>query len=73
MPIVPRHRIAPGLPLLDSEKAIELNDAAYLRSYLLFRPVFQYYVDIGANPHISDSAVFGFRSKVDFWPGRLAA
>jgi hypothetical protein len=45
---------------------MELNYAAYLRSYLLFQPVFQYYVGVGANPHLSDSAVFGFRSKVDF-------
>jgi len=58
--------IAPGLPLLGSEKAIELNYAAYIRPYLLFQPVFQYYDDVGANPHIPNAAVFGFRVKVDF-------
>ena len=58
--------ITPGLPLLGSEKAIELNYAAYIRPYLLFQPVFQYYDDVGANPHIPNAAVFGFRVKVDF-------
>jgi porin len=58
--------ISPGLPLLGSEKAIELNYAAYIRPYLLFEPVFQYYDDVGANSHIPNAAVFGFRVKVDF-------
>lgn len=58
--------IAPGLPLLGSEKAIEFNYAAYIRPYLLFQPVFQYYIDVGANSQIPDAAVFGFRIKVDF-------
>jgi porin len=58
--------ISPGLPLLGSEKAIELNYAAYIRPYLLFQPVFQYYDDVGANSHIPNAAVFGFRAKVDF-------
>jgi len=26
----------------------------------------QYYDDVGANPHIPNAAVFGFRVKVDF-------
>ncbi len=58
--------ITPGLPLLGSEKAIELNYAAWIRPYLLFQPVFQYYDDVGANSHIPNAAVFGFRVKVDF-------
>jgi hypothetical protein len=57
--------IPPGLPLLGSEKAIELNYAANIRPYLLFQPVFQYYDDVGANSHIPNAAVFGFRVKVD--------
>jgi carbohydrate-selective porin OprB len=57
--------IAPSFPLLGSEKAIELNYAAYLRPYLLFQPVFQYYDAVGANSHIPNAAVFGFRIKVD--------
>jgi porin len=58
--------IPPGLPLLGSEKAIELNYAAYLHPFLLFQPVFQYYDDVGANSHIPNAVVFGFRVKVDF-------
>jgi carbohydrate-selective porin OprB len=58
--------IAPGLPLLGSEKAIELNYAAYIRTYLLLQPVFQYYDEVGANAHIPNAAVFGFRFKVGF-------
>jgi len=55
-----------GMPLLGSEKAIELNYAAQLKPYLLFQPVFQYYWDVGANSHIPDAAVLGFRVKVNF-------
>jgi len=58
--------ITPGLPLLGSEKAIELNYAAWVRPYLLFQPVFQYYDDVGANSHIPNAVVLGFRVKVDF-------
>jgi porin len=55
-----------GMPLLGSEKAIELNYAAYVRSYFLLQPVFQYYVDVGGNSRIPNAAVFGFRTKVTF-------
>jgi porin len=55
-----------GMPRLGSEKAIELNYAAQLRTYLLFQPVFQYYWDVGANSRIPNAAVLGFRVKVDF-------
>jgi len=55
-----------GMPLLGSERAIELNYAAQLKPYLLFQPVFQYYWDVGGNSHIPNAAVLGFRVKVDF-------
>lgn len=58
--------ITPGLPLLGSEKAYELNYAAWIRPYLLFQPTFQYYDDVGANSHIPNAVVLGFRVKVDF-------
>lgn len=55
-----------GLPALGSEKALELNYALWLRPYLLWQPVFQYYWDVGGNSHIPNAAIFGFRVKVDF-------
>jgi porin len=58
--------ITPGFPLLGSEKAYELNYAAWIRPYLLFQPTFQYYDDVGANSHIPNAVVLGFRVKVDF-------
>jgi porin len=58
--------IPPGLPALGSEKALDLNYALWLRPYLLWQPVFQYYWDVGANSRIPNAAIFGFRVKVDF-------
>jgi porin len=58
--------IPPGLPLLGSEKAFETNYALQVRPYFLVQPVFQYYVDVGANSHIPNAAVLGFRVKVTF-------
>jgi|SRR5277367_1315560 len=55
-----------GAPLLGSEKAIEVNYSAEVRPYILFQPVFQYYVDVGANSRIPNAAVLGFRVKVTF-------
>jgi porin len=55
-----------GLPALGAEKAIELNYAAQITPYILFQPVFQYYVDVGANSRIPNAAVFGFRTKINF-------
>jgi porin len=55
-----------GVPLLGSEKAMELNYAAQIKPYLLWQPVFQYYWDVGGNSHIPNAAIFGFRIKVDF-------
>jgi porin len=58
--------IPPGAPALGTEKAIELNYAANIRPYFLVQPVFQYYVDPGANSRVANAAVFGFRTKVTF-------
>jgi carbohydrate-selective porin OprB len=55
-----------GLPILGSEKAIELNYALQIRPYFLWQPVFQYYWDVGGDSRIPNAAVFGFRVKVDF-------
>ena len=53
-------------PMLGSEKAIELNYAAYLKPYLMCQPVFQYYWDVGGNSRVPNAAVLGFRVIVDF-------
>jgi carbohydrate-selective porin OprB len=52
--------------MLGSEKAIELNYAAYLKPYLMCQPVFQYYWDVGGNSRVPDAAVMGFRAIIDF-------
>jgi len=54
------------VPMLGSEKAIELNYAAYLKPYLMCQPVFQYYWDVGGNSRVPDPAVMGFRVIIDF-------
>lgn len=53
-------------PMLGSEKAIELNYAAYLKSYLMCQPVFQYYWDVSGNSRVPDAAVMEFRVIIDF-------
>jgi len=53
-------------PMLGSEKAMELNYAAYLKPYLMCQPVFQYYRDVGGNSRVPNAAVLGFRVIVDF-------
>lgn len=55
-----------GAPRLGSEKAFEVNYAAQLTRYILVQPVFQYYVDVGANSHVPNAAVLGFRTKINF-------
>lgn len=55
-----------GLPRLGSEKALEFNYGLQVNPHFLIQPVFQYYVDIGANPQVPNAAVFGFRTKVTF-------
>jgi carbohydrate-selective porin OprB len=52
--------------MLGSEKAIELNYAAYLKPYLMCLPVFQYYWDVGGNSRVPDAVVMGFRVIIDF-------
>jgi len=54
-----------GAPL-GSEKAIELNYSLQVTPYWYVQPVFQYYVDVGANGALPNAAVFGFRTKVNF-------
>lgn len=53
-----------GGPPLGSEKAFELNYSLQLRPYLLLQPAFQYYVNVGGNPLLSNPAVFGLRTKI---------
>jgi porin len=55
-----------GAPLLGSEKAFELNYSLQVTPYFLLQPVFQYYVDVGGNPTLSNAPVLGFRTKVTF-------
>jgi len=42
------------------------NYAAYLKSYLMCQPVFQYYWDVSGNSRVPNAAVMEFRVKVDF-------
>jgi len=53
---------AVGLPLLGSEKAVEVNYALKLTGWFTFQPVFQYYFDAGANPQGRNATVAGFRT-----------
>jgi len=55
-----------GLPSLGSEKAIELNYSIQVSRCILLQPAFQYYIDVGANSHVPNAAVLGFRTKVTF-------
>jgi carbohydrate-selective porin OprB len=55
-----------GGPPLGSEKAVELNYSLQVTPYWYVQPVFQYYIDIGANGAVPDAAVFGLRTKVNF-------
>jgi carbohydrate-selective porin OprB len=55
-----------GLPSLGSENAIELNYSIQVSRCILLQPAFQYYIDVGANPHVPNAAVLGFRTKVTF-------
>jgi porin len=52
-----------GAPL-GAEKAFELNYSLQVRPYLLLQPAFQYYVNVGGNPLLSNPAVFGLRTKI---------
>jgi porin len=55
-----------GGPKLGSEKAFELNYSLQVMPYFLLQPVFQYYVDVGANSNLPNAPVLGFRTKVTF-------
>jgi porin len=55
-----------GGPRLGSEKAFELNYSLQVAPYFLLQPTFQYYVDVGGNPTLSNAPVLGFRTKVTF-------
>ena len=53
---------AMGVPLLGSEKALEVNYALKVTRWFTFQPVFQYYFDTGASPLMRNSTVAGFRT-----------
>jgi carbohydrate-selective porin OprB len=55
-----------GLPLLGSEKAYEVSYLFQVTPWLIVQPDFQHYVDVGANSHIPNATVLGFRTKVTF-------
>ena len=55
-----------GGPLLGSEKAFELNYSLQVTPYWLVQPTFQYYVNVGGNPSLSNAPVLGFRTKITF-------
>ena len=51
-----------GLPVLGSEKAVEVNYALKVTRWFTFQPVIQYYFDAGASPHGRNATVAGFRT-----------
>jgi carbohydrate-selective porin OprB len=51
-----------GLPLLGSEKAVEVNYALKVTRWFTFQPVLQYYFDAGASPQGRNATVAGFRT-----------
>jgi porin len=53
-----------GAARLGSEKALEWNYSIQVRPYLLLEPTFQYYVNVGGNPLLSNPAVFGLRTRI---------
>ena len=55
-----------GRAPLGSEKAVELNYSLQITPYWYVQPVFQYYVDVGANGALPNAPVLGFRTKVNF-------
>jgi len=55
-----------GAPPLGSEKAVELNYSLQVTPYFLLQPTFQYYINVGGNPTLSNAPVLGFRTKVTF-------
>lgn len=55
-----------GGPLLGSEKAVEANYSLQLTKYYMLQPAFQYYVDVGGNSALSNAAVVGIRTKINF-------
>lgn len=55
-----------GAPPLGSEKAVELNYSMQVTPYFLLQPTFQYYINVGGNPTLSNAPVLGFRTKVIF-------
>jgi porin len=52
-----------GLPLLGSEKAVELNYGVRVSRRFTFQPVVQHYFDTGANPLGRSAVVAGFRTS----------
>lgn len=55
-----------GATPLGAEKAVELNYSLQVTPYFLLQPTFQYYVNVGGNPTLSNAPVLGFRTKVTF-------
>jgi porin len=54
-----------GGPLLGSEKAFELNYSIQLRPSMYLEPTFQYYINVGGNPRLSNPATFGLRTRIE--------
>jgi len=55
-----------GLPVLGSEKAIEVSYRTQATPWLVFQPVAQIYHDLGANPANGTGVILGFSTKVTF-------
>jgi porin len=54
------------LPTCGAEKAFEMNYMVQAQPWLILQPALQYYADIGADSHIGNTVIAGFRVKVTF-------
>ena len=55
-----------GLPVLGSEKVLEINYKIRIAPWWYVQPGYQHYWSIGANPQAGNTNILGFRTKVTF-------
>jgi porin len=55
-----------GLPVLGSEKAMELTYLFQITPWWVLQPDYQHYWSLGANPKSGNASILGFRVSVLF-------
>ena len=55
-----------SLSTYGAEKAFEMNYMVQAQPWLILQPALQYYADLGANSHLGNAVIAGFRVKVTF-------